>query len=266
MLCIRPFRRHGAEFGCGQCKACRVNRRNMMTGRMMLELTRCDAASFVTLTYRVDPEELSPDDLKGFVKRLRYYVDRPFRYYGVGEYGSKGGRPHYHIALFGVCMSEEVAINKAWGLGFVHVGELNHDSAQYMCKYICKSLLEREKFQDKHPEFARMSLRPGIGAPALDDVAGSLLKAHGGSMEPGDIGDVPSTLRTGGRLYPVGKYLRGKLREKIGWEKKAPEAVVRAMEVEARSRSVDEKAVRERKRQVSYNNLEGRMRIKRGTL
>lgn len=237
-----------------------------MTGRMMLELTQHASACFVTLTYKEAPPELVPGDLRDFLKRLRYYLDAPFRYYAVGEYGTRYGRPHFHVALFGVCMSMESFILRAWNLGQIHVGELNHDSAQYMCKYVCKSLLEREKVGDRHPEFARMSLKPGIGAPALDDVVGNLLKAHGGSIQPEDIGDVPTVLRTGGKRYPLGKYLRGKLRQKIGWEKSAPDHVIARMEAEARMLSPEDRALRERKRQVGYNNLEGRQRIKRGSL
>lgn len=238
-----------------------MNRRNMWTGRMMLELSRHRSACFTTLTFKDAPDSLNPADMRDFLKRLRYYIDRPLRYYGVGEYGSKGGRPHYHLALFGVCMSEQSVIEKAWPFGFVHVGELNAYSAQYLTKYVAKSWVQLQRHDGKHPEFARMSRNPALGAPALDDIAGNLMLAHGGSIEQEDIGDVPSVMRNSGRRYPIGRVLRGKLREAIGWENNAPAAVVKALSDEAARRTVEEKELRERRRVASYENLSGRLRI-----
>lgn len=129
---------------------------------MMLEQSRHEFSVFVTLTYAEAPEELVPDHMAYFVRRLRLINPRPLRFYGVGEYGSKGGRPHYHLALFGVSMADEALIQSCWTRGFVHIGELNRWSAQYLTKYVCKSLVQLRKHDGKHPEFARMSLRPGL--------------------------------------------------------------------------------------------------------
>lgn len=234
----------------------------------MLELSCHPFACFATLTYENAPEELSPNDMRLFLNRLRYYVPRPFRFYGVGEYGGKFGRPHYHLALFSVSMAEESLIQKAWSvdgkpIGFIHVGELNEYSAQYILKYTLKGYAELKKHEGKHPEFSRQSRMPGIGVPALKDMTRNLLQAHGGSIQPEDIGDVPVQVRSGGRKYPLGRLLRGKLRESIGWEKNAPAGVVAALSEEAKRRSPEESAVRERKRGVAYDNLSGRLKIKR---
>lgn len=264
MLCIRPYRVRGMEFGCYKCKACRVNRRNMQTGRMMLELTRHDFACMATLTYKPEecPEELRPDHLRDFLKRLRYYVPRPFRFYAAGEYGGRYGRPHYHLALFSVCMSEYPMIERAWGKGFVHVGELNHNSAQYITKYVTKGYAELKKFEGKHPEFSRQS-KPALGSVALDDVARNLMMAHGGSIQQEDVYDVPSEVRSGGYRYPLGTVLRRALRKKIGWEANAPAAVVKALSDEAERRTAEETELRERRRVAGYENLTGRLKIKR---
>lgn len=74
----------------------------------------------------------------------------------------------------------------------------------------------------RHPEFARMSLRPGIGADALHDVASALLEFN---LED-RMADVPSALRHGGRLLPLGRYLRMKLRHLVGKDEKAPESTL----------------------------------------
>ena len=92
-------------FGCGQCIPCRINRKRLWTHRLMLESFSHSDATFVTLTY--DPEKYSgeslrPEDVTKFLKRLRRKLEpKKLRYYLVGEYGDKTGRPHYHIALFG---------------------------------------------------------------------------------------------------------------------------------------------------------------------
>jgi hypothetical protein len=60
---------------------------------------------FVTLTY--DPEHLPHGGslrqahISTFVKALRKKVPSKVRYFGVGEYGGKFGRPHLHLILFG---------------------------------------------------------------------------------------------------------------------------------------------------------------------
>lgn len=68
---------------------------------------------FATLTYN---EDMIPwlfinnksikyaryQDLNGVIRRLRKYqlFPRPFRYFAVSEFGSKRGRPHFHVLFF----------------------------------------------------------------------------------------------------------------------------------------------------------------------
>lgn len=270
MLCIRPYVVNGVEFGCYVCRACRVNRRRMWTARMMLEAGCYAANCMITLTYKTAPNELKPVHAEKFLKRLRYYRDQPFRHFGCGEYGGEGGRPHYHVALFGVCMSEEATILKAWQTGyndegweagFIHVAELNANTAQYLTKYVCKSLEQRQVFEGLQPEFVFRSRRPGIGVPALDGMVDGLLKAYGGSIEPDDIGDVPVSVRIGKRRYPVGTLLRRKMRDKLGWEENAPASVVKALSDATKARTAEENLQREKRRVASYENLSRRERI-----
>lgn len=272
MLCINPYVVNGVEFGCYVCRACRVNRRRLWTARMMLENTCHPESCMATLTYEKAGKDLVPAHMVSFLKRLRYYRDSPFRYFGAGEYGGENGRPHFHMALFGVSLAEEATILKAWQsggdwlfgeykAGFIHVAELNQNTAQYLTKYVCKSQAELEEMEGLVPEFVRMSRRPGIGMLALDSMAEGIVRAHGGSIEPGDIVDVPVSMRSGKRRLPLGRVLRRALRAKIGWEECAPAAVVKALSEEAKRRTPEEKALREKRRVAAYINLSGRERF-----
>lgn len=73
-----------------------------------------------------------------------------------------------------------------------------------------------------HPEFARMSLKPGIGFDALHEIASTLMQYD---LDETLI-DVPSAMRVGDKLKPLGRYLQGGLRELVGKDKKAPRAVI----------------------------------------
>lgn len=153
---------------------------------------------FITLTY--DDEHLPPGgslrpvDHSLFMKRLRRA--RPgqrIRYLHVGEYGDRSDRAHGHTLLFGFFPSDAKLIagtmekgmpewtskelDKLWGHGHVRVGVVNARTAEYCARYVLKKIggdmaeahyrrvdpVTGEVFQ-RHPEYARMSRRPGLGA------------------------------------------------------------------------------------------------------
>jgi len=208
MLCKRPFRQGLAEYGCGQCIPCRLNRRRTWTARLLLEQRSHSVSSFVTLTYSDEflpfGGTLSPRDLQLFLKRLRKRLaPEKVRYFACGEYGDVTNRPHYHLALFGC--ADAVVIGDAWECGGVHVGELNEQSAAYVVSYTVKRMTakEDERLGGRHPEFARMSLRPGIGAHAVPSLCDSLV-TESGSVGLLALGDVPTVLKEGGKNYPIG--------------------------------------------------------------
>lgn len=77
-------------------------------------------------------------DLKDFNQKLRMRLKRRGRqlsYYSMGEYGEKGGRPHYHGIYFNL---EEVIddLFDIWGKGHVYVGDVSEKSIAYVSKYI----------------------------------------------------------------------------------------------------------------------------------
>lgn len=69
--------------------------------------------------------------------------------------------------------------------------------------------VEDKRLGGREPEFARMSLRPGIGADAALRVAECLRLYE-------IAGDCPSALRIGSKILPVGRYLRERIRLAAG--------------------------------------------------
>lgn len=259
---------------------------------MILEAHKHEHSSFVTLTYSDEflpkNNSLIPRDLTLFLKRLRRRLGaeiytKTLRYYACGEYGTYSERPHYHLAIFGVGLHHTEDIQKAWSCpdtkepkGFVYVGTLTLDSAQYIASYIQKGKTKPDQFPDgRHPEFPRMSRRPGIGALAISDISDSLTTDHGSDVILSH-GDVPIALKHGRRSLPLGRYLRRKLREHIGLDedqikkdysqKKALEMYTLRLEDEAIARSPQEALDLRRKRfaekKQKIRNLESRLNAK----
>lgn len=236
MKCARPHIDQWGAYGCGQCVFCRIQRRRVWTHRIMLEASQHDNNAFLTLTYSDDylprDNSLSPRELQLFLKRLRKNSGVRFRFFACGEYGEQSERPHYHLALFGYasceygitrkkehCCSTCDLVASTWGLGNILLGQLEPRSAAYIAGYVTKKLTKAQKGGlTRHPEFARMSLRPGIGSEAMHELASTLLQHNLHKT----LVDVPETLQHGKKKYPIGRYLRRKLRTYIGREANAP--------------------------------------------
>lgn len=264
MLCRNPYVNNGMAYGCGQCMPCRISKKRVWLHRIMLESNLQTDNSFVTLTY--DDQHLpksyekdyagkildtarptlAPKDLQDWLKRFRKLIEpQKIRYYAVGEYGDETQRPHYHIALFGFPHCERLllpkrsggcpcypctALRTSWGKGQIDSGTLGPESAGYIAGYVTKKMTSPDDFRlyGRHPEFARMSLRPGIGADFMDDVASGILAVN---LEVSQA-DVPSALRHGSRLLPLGRYLTRRLRQRIGKEPDAPQSTLDQVKAE----------------------------------
>lgn len=168
------------------------------------------------------------------------------RYYAVGEYGDETFRPHYHAAIFGLPTCSNVLTRKpycqcttchlvrtTWGHGQIHVGTLEPASARYLAGYIEKKMTRNDdpRLQGRHPEFSRMSLKPGIGYNYMHEVASTLMQFN---LEDTAQGDVPSSLRHGTRTLPLGRYLTRKLRTLVGKLEGAPDETIQARAEEMR--------------------------------
>lgn len=75
-----------------------------------------------------------------------------------------------------------------------------------------------------------MSNRPGLGAGIVDEIASTLMQHRLEDV----IEDVPLVLRHGKKIMPLGKYLRRRLRTRIGREANAPQSILDKMEEEVR--------------------------------
>lgn len=200
----------------------------------MLEAVQHGDNTFATLTYDEEhyPNDHSvhPKELSGFIKRLRKRGYK-FRFFGVGEYGDDTQRPHYHVILFGFptcywintrkkdqCCANCETIKSAWGKGHIFLGTAERSSFDYIARYVNKKMTgdKDERLEGRRPEFARMSLRPGIGYSAMHEVASELLSIDY------NLPDVPTVLAHGKRNMPLGRYLRRNLRKMMGRDEKAP--------------------------------------------
>lgn len=216
--------RHAISLPCGKCAICQIRKRKDMSVRLIHEASLYDNMCFITLTYDeencpitngvefdrcladVDKEHgfertLLPRDVQLFLKRLRRHleyvpkrpckdvrdhVEKPIRYFAVGEYGSRTHRPHYHIIIFGWCPSDAALlkvhngrpvyrssqIEKLWKYGFSSFSDVTPAVAKYCARYVTKKYarLDDDKFVGPAlPEFVLQSIRNGgIGAPWFD--------------------------------------------------------------------------------------------------
>lgn len=245
MLCVNPYKTGKEEFGCGKCLPCRFAKRRVWVGRIMLELQCHRHSCFVTLTYKEAPSGYVEKDVQMFFKRLRRVCGK-VRYLLVGEKGSKGGRVHYHLALFGVSAGQYRDIDRCWGLGFTDVGELNSQSAAYIVKYMLKG--------DASERFVRRSLKPGIGGLVVGEVSARMAPL----LESGVLEDVPTGIRSSGRIFPMSGYVRRKVRLKVGRSHVTPQSVRLAQQAEYAAKCP---VLREKERENAYVSALGRLSI-----
>lgn len=187
---------------CGQCIGCRLERSRQWAIRCVHEASLYEKNCFITLTYSNEylPKDgsLVLEHFQKFMKRLRKRFGSGIRFFHCGEYGAKGGRPHYHACLFnfdfsdkevwsvkdGIKLYRSKALEELWSdpvtdvpYGFATVGEVTFESAAYVARYILKKQkgdlaifhyntinpLTGEITAERSPEYVTMSRRPGIG-------------------------------------------------------------------------------------------------------
>lgn len=250
MICSKPIHNAaGQAFGCGQCLACRINRRRVWSTRIMVEAAQYQKNCFATLTYADDSQyTLDPDHLRLFLNRLREHYARKYndrlRFFAVGEYGETSWRPHYHAALFNfptcrwgqswydktrlTCCDTCELVRSIWGHGHIYLGTLEADSAQYVAGYILKKMTGKddERLGNRYPEFARMSRNPGVGGVGTHKITDAFLRHRA------DDPDVPNSLRVDGKHRPLGRYMMKRVRKEAGRDEKAPQAVLDKQEAE----------------------------------
>lgn len=206
---------------CNGCIGCRIRKREEWATRIYCESKMHKESHFVTLTY--DDSNLPVDfglnyrDIQLFHKRMREAIG-PFRFFVAGEYGDKNKRPHYHGVYFGLQLDDLVKCNslysasdlftservgKCWGKGHHSIGEVTYASARYCATYAVKRI--RGEAADLHyervsqhgeiikvePEFAKMSLKPGIGVSWLEKYWRDIYSVHDKVVINGSMKNVP---------------------------------------------------------------------------
>lgn len=189
MPCYSPWVPAGSSskrpVRCGQCRGCRLEYSRQWAVRIMHEAQLHEWNTFVTLTYSEAPESLRYSDFQAFMRRLRKARGYA-RFFCSGEYGEEKARPHFHAVLFGVRFQDGVYLGKSpagfrlfrseelsalWKLGHVSFGSVTFESAAYVARYVMKKVTgdgAAVHYGARVPEFARMSLKPGIGARWLE--------------------------------------------------------------------------------------------------
>lgn len=182
---------------------------------------------WVTLTYA--PEflptggTLVPSHLSYWIRMVRQYVRRSrgdsIRFFGVGEYGSKSRRPHYHVFLFGLMPWERAEAARLWKYGLVSWAHdpQNSKIAEYTAGYtVKKEGKDVEKLGGRCKEFSRMSLRPPIGGAWAEGLGASLAE-NKYFVESISTQGFPSAVRFNGKMVPLGRTLKRYLRQGLGY-------------------------------------------------
>lgn len=170
------------EVPCQKCLECRVQYARSWADRCVLEAKQYKHNYFVTLTYDdyflPNKNSLEPKDVQLFMKRLRKkFKGLKIRFLMSGEYGDISFRPHYHLLLFNLPLTDlsyqferrEVVdidlktgkpilgpylkynltgnkkdmmfsrtIYDLWNMGNISVQNFNYDTAAYVSQYVTK--------------------------------------------------------------------------------------------------------------------------------
>lgn len=134
-----------------------------------------------------EDNQLHKEDIQLFIKKLRKKYkgceewtnpntgkkENPIRYFGCGEHGPKTNRVHWHFCIFNwkpkdlkpyktevkngkpyeLWTSKE--LQNLWGYGFVIIGNMTEETANYIARYTTKKIKEDD-------ECLLMSRNPGI--------------------------------------------------------------------------------------------------------
>lgn len=176
---------------CGQCAECKKAKLSAWLFRFEQQLKESTNPLFVTLTYKDECvpygegsqccletgritgyKSLYARHLQLFMKKLRFHHGkksaRKLVFMGVGEYGSRTMRPHYHIILLNLDTTGQKTLPngkiynpllaQTWEEGFNYTLPLEEGGIQYVMKYLHK---EKIRPPGCAPMFARFS--QGIG-------------------------------------------------------------------------------------------------------
>lgn len=189
----QPYLKDPLLIPCGKCVGCRMTNAKQWTVRLVHEAEDYkDRCWFLTLTYRDECLPFTQDGeltlvksaISGFMKRLRTYSGKQYRFFGCGEYGTDENathRPHYHVILFGDLDDlipfkfnrfHSSLVEKSWPFGLHEVSPADPGCMAYVAGYVEKK--QKDPYWDDYPvkPFHIMSRMPAIGYKYVPRVNG----------------------------------------------------------------------------------------------
>ena len=188
---------------CNHCIGCKLDYSRMWATRSVHEAYMANYfndCAFLTLTFNDDmlyhrdnPYSLNKVAFRCFIKRLRKAVmsdyGKTFRFMSCGEYGSRRGRPHYHMLIYGFNFPDKYVystkivhgqrifyyrspfLEKLWkpancdkSFGFSIIGLVNYETSAYVARYVTKKLHKSNRcYLNKEQEFLLASRNKGLG-------------------------------------------------------------------------------------------------------
>ena len=156
-----------------------------------------DACVF-TLTYSDEflPSDglLHYEDVQLWLKRLRRAVNVPIKFFCAGEYGSRFGRPHWHVIIFG--WRPDMSLRRfrlsqcfQWHKGYSFFDDFSGKSCGYVSSYVGKDQVLQRMSQGLGYEYYKMLGRvPSIQIgnwryPVTDTVSRKMLEWSGEPMD-----------------------------------------------------------------------------------
>lgn len=173
-MCLTPIVVRKRTVPCGNCAECRQAHRSSWAFRLDYEAFNSPLSLFITLTYDNDHlcfadndlPVLNYSDLRNYFKKLRK-EGYEFKYFAVGEYGEKFGRPHYHVLLFSKkVFTQDYKIREKWEHGESHIKLVDAANIRYCLKDMLKMRGEFDHLEKPFRPQIRVS--KGLGFSYLD--------------------------------------------------------------------------------------------------
>lgn len=219
MCQVWPALADGTRIRCRKCELCLFNKVKDWAGRNIAQSKVSTKSFAITLTYGPEldqyPDEdgngaygqpipgksdhirtavLTYSDVQKYLKYLRALGYR-FQFFVTGEFGSEGGRAHWHVILHfkGKVPGHELSVGdkkirfsdrhpsrgklyshdscKAWPHGFQQWKQSRYEHVFYNCKYILKD--EGDEISQRKPGLSRI---PPIGTEYFYQLAESIVR------------------------------------------------------------------------------------------
>lgn len=180
------------KINCKKCIGCKIDYCNEWATRGQLEAKKSPNNWFITLTYNDENlplnnyniPTLKKEHITKFINTLRKHFERRnhtgIKYLIGGEYGTKKGRPHYHLILFNLPLNDlkkikwknkeayySPLIEKIWKMNTTKTSPniilpANYETIQYTVRYAFKKIMKNDtEKKEIEPEKIRMSKEIG---------------------------------------------------------------------------------------------------------